>query len=723
MTKDEKIGGCSIQPKLPPPSSIKVAQKTNLPSQKKIITTIKKKQYIPPPLPPKNHEPSKGMKIGSMDHNVMDLLGKKQHEASSTSSVLLPPLVPTFTRTRAGNDNNNRSNSKKNRIYRIKVGNKTISSIKPCRKWEWAAFTTSARSDGQEFRHWVRAGLEYPDYPYARFDIHLDHINYTDEEYSNYLQHKTWTKSDTDRLMELARVLELRWVVIYDRWISTSFCYNDSCDNNHYYKIEDLQHRFYTVAAILGQTRIAREAALEVSTLSTMPNADSSEQNLMETAAARSLATGDLQHQPLMINVATGTSNKEIFDLEEERERRAHLELSWNRTREEEEEEQGLRKELKLIEIQLRKLKKNGGHTLLLSAGVGCGGSSSLKQQQQAGSSVRNSSGNRAVSPLISPSIATTNAVKMTTALLDKAFASTSPVPMPGTPYLQSGRMKPPGTGGSLGINKALLKRMNAVLEELKLKNNSNINNNSNNKQQQQQQQKAAILPTKRTCDMYDSVRKDVLTLLIIQKAVIQKEGQLQTKRLRLAKRNNNSGTANMSARGVSSLSLVEEESIIMGITQPATKGTSVTSNGPLRTKSKTKPRSSSASSNKNSGSKAATTKSTATTSSSSQHHHNHTSSKGDTSGGATATNTITKSTKKTASKKRKKIDTKPTTTVTAAVAASTAATTSPVISVLSLGGGAVPTSSIGPTTVKIQNASTIAGSTDEKAKKRTRKA
>lgn len=412
---------------------------------------------------------------------------EKSTDKSKSADDLLPPIVPTFT---------------KNSDFKVKVGNKTISSSKRCRKWEWSSFTTSARSDGQQFRHWVRAGVEYPDYPYARFDIHLDPVRYTDDEYRKYLQHNAWTKSDTDRLMELARVFELRWAVIYDRW---------SSDINQY-KIEDLQHRFYTVAAILSQARITKEATSAVSTLSAVPNIDNSESHLLEAAAARALANTEPDHQPLIENIATGTSNKEVFDLERERERRAHLELLWKRTKAEEEEEHELRKELKLIESQLRKLKKSGGHTL---AGASRAGS-------------RNAS--RAVSPI--PSAANTAAI------LEKSFASTAPTPMPDTPYLQSGRLIPPGTGGSLGINKATLKRMDTVLEEL------NVTKKP--------------IATKRVCDLYDTVRKDILTLLILQKAATQKEGQLQTKCLRLAKVGGSS--SNQISRGM-------DEEAIMGIT------------------------------------------------------------------------------------------------------------------------------------------------------------
>ena len=319
----------------------------------------------PPPPPPSNHTPSRAMKLeGGIHKEVLDSISiGKNLSDSKTNDALMPPIVPTFA---------------------VKVGNKFISSGKPCRKWEWAPFKTSSRGDGQEFRHWVRKGLEYPDYPYARFDVHLDPVQYSHKEYREFLADPKWTKSDTDKLMELARIFELRWAVIFDRWSE-----KDRSDR----KIEDLQHRFYTVASTLAQVRIKQEAHVEVRSLT--ETGDQSEHVLLEAAAARAIENSDPKAQPFVANTATGTSNKQVFDLEKERERRAYLNALWNRTKAEELEEQELRKELQLIESQLRKLKKSGGHVLAA----------------------------RAASPV---------PVIPTAAMLDKAFASTAPTPRSG---------------------------------------------------------------------------------------------------------------------------------------------------------------------------------------------------------------------------------------------------------------------------------------------------
>ena len=572
---------------------------------------------------------SKAVELAGMSKEAMYLLKGKQ----DLSSASLPPVVPTFaklstangmlterkllggtntnTNTMAGISTQKGDNEEQQTTeVKVKVGSKLISSSKRARPWAWAPFASSGRSDGAMFRHWVRKNVEYTDYPYAKFDIHMDPVTYTPEEYAAHLQSETWTRSETDRLMELARIFECRWPVIFDR-----FCFENSSNHSSpnkkstsnisstsdsgnipsvgmtsSRKIEDLQHRYYGVAAILVQLRIAQEAASEARALSvaaaksastapppvTTPSTpttttvtsaiagttpatgpttstdrisavakhqERTDNLLLESAAARSLATSAKQHQPLITHVGTGTSNK-MFDFEREQERRHHLDRLWRRSKEEEEEELQLRKELKTIDAQLRKLKKNGGHILAARTTKTAGRAKNVATSSRAisgqsnglSSQVSNTPSSRgpsrsttpnpsAVTSSIAPGDQVNNNDNKSTNnsdiversdALDEYFASTAPVPMSQYPYLQSGRLVPPATGGSSGINKSLLTRMNEVLGEL------NISDRP--------------IPTKRVCDMYDLVRKDVLTLLTLKKMLMQREGQLQSKRLRLSR-------------------------------------------------------------------------------------------------------------------------------------------------------------------------------------------
>ena len=486
----------------------------------------------PPPLPP-GHQPPRATKGQTLSREVVHLLGGND---AKHSTLELPMSVPSFPIQRLPPTATNTTQAPDDIANEpgdlVKVGAKFISRSKPARKWAWAPFSSSARTDGALFCHWVRANVEYPDYPYARFDIHLDPVTYTDEEYNKYLQSETWSRSQTDFLLETARRFELRWPIIHDRWVETFGVTSPE-------KIEDLQHRYYSVASKLNAARVSQEAAKEVQSLVAQTAAVAAPDNphskelaealLIETAAARALATSEPEQQPLIQTIGTGTTNK-VFDLEYERERRAHMEALWCRSKDDEFEEVEIRKELKQLEGQLRKLKKTGRHVLAAGNGKSPSGA------------VSSTNPSRAVSPVPN--------VGIDAAALDQAFASTAPTPMPQTPYIQSGRLAHPATGGSAGLNKTLLNRMDEMLDELKIP--------------------IRPIATKRVCDLYDQVRRDALCLLVLQKQLIQKEGAIQSKRLRLAKMGGD-------------VRVVDEETL-MGIAPPAAAPAAAATKGKSKT-------------------------------------------------------------------------------------------------------------------------------------------
>lgn len=440
---------------------------------------------VPPPPPPASFQPTKAeAQQLAADKEMWQLVADNKNSGAaggggSTNkpripTAGLPPMVPETIRAKESSG-----------VDTVKVGSKWISTKKVARPWVWAPFSSSSRTDGTLFYHWVRANVEYPDYPFARFDIHLDPVAYTDEEYSRWLTSKEWTKAETDQLMDFARRFELRWAVIYDRWL-------DHYDMKTSRRIEDLQHRYYQVAAVLNQRRLSQQAAAEAQIADAQANSSTdpatTEAFMIDAAAARSLAAGDQTKQPLIHHIGTGSSNK-VFDLHYERERRAYQESLWTRSKEDERKETKLRAELKEIEAQLRKIKRKGGAP----------GSTATASAAPA---------SRPVTPV--PDAA---------GLAANAFAP--PTPVAGVPYLQSARLGFPPAGGPAGINKALLQRLQVFLEEMKVPN--------------------PPIATKRVCDLYDAVRKDALQLLIYQKNVLQKEGLLQN---RLAKLEKLTGTA-----------------------------------------------------------------------------------------------------------------------------------------------------------------------------------
>jgi len=356
-----------------------------------------------------------------MSREVFNLLQTQQNEIaeglsatplndpSLQATTLLPTMVPS-SRPKGG-----------------KVG--AMGKNDKVSKWVWAPFSSTARNDGADFHHWVKAGVEYPDYPFARFNVHLDSVEYTEEEYNLYLANSEWTRSDTDLLMGLCRRLDLRWAIIHDRYTATPRR-----------TIEQLQHRYYSVASRLTHVRLTLASA------------------------------GPIDPSNPISTLGTGSSSQS-FNLSYEGERRRQLEVAWKRSKEEEQEENDLRKELKMVEAQLRKLKKAG------------------KGEEPA-----------------------TNTTSDPHEAANSLFHR--PLPTANLPYLQSARLENPV--GVNGLSKTLIKKMELVLQELEIEERP--------------------LPTKTVVDIYDHLRKSIVTLLTLQKIASKKENLLLNKKAEMGK-------------------------------------------------------------------------------------------------------------------------------------------------------------------------------------------
>ena len=114
------------------------------------------------------------------------------------------------------------------------------------RPWEETPFGNSARNDGLILRHWRRKGdasnaaalpvtpadsnaasemeqdekaaTTLPDSHWAKFNVNVDKVQYTDEQYETHLKNDDWSKEETDYLVHLATDFDLRWVVVADRY-------------------------------------------------------------------------------------------------------------------------------------------------------------------------------------------------------------------------------------------------------------------------------------------------------------------------------------------------------------------------------------------------------------------------------------------------------------------------------------------------------------------------
>ena len=200
----------------------------------------------------------------------------------------VPPLIPTDT----GKD-------KGYKQLKAKLGMRKV------RPWKWMPFTNPARKDGLVLYHWRRSADEGKEYPFARFNRKLEMPTFSDVEYQNHLVVDGWSREETEHLLDLCGLLDLRFTVIHDRWDRETYKTERS--------IEDLKERYYGICE-------------KLETLHADPS----------KAASKTFA----------------------FDADHERRRKEQLKRLYNRTQEQIEEEEMLRAELKKIEARKKEREK-----------------------------------------------------------------------------------------------------------------------------------------------------------------------------------------------------------------------------------------------------------------------------------------------------------------------------------------------------------------------------
>ncbi|KAI3621491.1 swr1-complex protein 4 [Moniliophthora roreri] len=114
-------------------------------------------------------------------------------------------------------------------------------------KWEWRNFRNGARTDTLELGHWVKATTDpEADYPFAKYNVQPISYTWSQDEYSRYLEDTDWTKEETEYLFNLVRDYDLRWYVIHDRYVSPT---------GRERSIEDLKDRYFSVCRKLVRNR------------------------------------------------------------------------------------------------------------------------------------------------------------------------------------------------------------------------------------------------------------------------------------------------------------------------------------------------------------------------------------------------------------------------------------------------------------------------------------
>lgn len=102
-------------------------------------------------------------------------------------------------------------------------------------KWGWLEFSNSGRSDGLKLKHWTKVDAQDPDYPFAKYSRRPEVLSYTEAEYEEHYKSSTWTKEETDLLVDLCERFDLRFIVIADRMKET----------HPHRTIEDIRERYY----------------------------------------------------------------------------------------------------------------------------------------------------------------------------------------------------------------------------------------------------------------------------------------------------------------------------------------------------------------------------------------------------------------------------------------------------------------------------------------------
>ncbi|KAL9712892.1 swr complex subunit [Leucoagaricus gongylophorus] len=114
-------------------------------------------------------------------------------------------------------------------------------------RWERRSFRNKGRTDGLELEHWVKANSDpNADYSFAQYNVQTADYTYSQDEYVRLLEDIEWTKEETDYLFKLVRDFDLRWYIIHDRY---------DYPGGSLRTLEDLKDRYYSVCRKLVRNR------------------------------------------------------------------------------------------------------------------------------------------------------------------------------------------------------------------------------------------------------------------------------------------------------------------------------------------------------------------------------------------------------------------------------------------------------------------------------------
>ncbi|PIA18989.1 hypothetical protein COEREDRAFT_69646 [Coemansia reversa NRRL 1564] len=350
-------------------------------------------------------------------------------------------------------------------------------------RWVWRGFRSSARGDDLALHHWAKANEQYTDYYYARFNAKTNPYQYTDEEYEKCIESldKGWSRIETDYLLHMCRLFDLRFIIIHDRYYSHIDCPSSGIEPNR--TLEDLKGRYYAIGRALTQYRAGEDSR-------------------------------DPEDVPLQ------TTNKLAddlallrFDKDKELERKKYLEALFHRTKEEIEEEELLTAEARRIEANERRLVHEREVLLHVSDLV----RKSASPSRSVAPSVRSEQGN--LSPTFGdPTFGTEiHTVKPAVVEIEAADIGTIVVPQrdarlgPGV-FLRSDKLHP--------IPKNKLDAVKQFMSQLALNSPNTI-------------WPRPVMATPAVCDRFDSLQSIIIPLLDFKKTADKLETEVQVLRAR----------------------------------------------------------------------------------------------------------------------------------------------------------------------------------------------
>lgn len=132
-----------------------------------------------------------------------------------------------------------------------------LGANKPATRWCFVPFVNPARQDGLRLSHWVKESEQEKEYAFAKFNMGLQVMSFTDDEYAKHLADDMWSLAETRLLFDLCQEYDVRFPVVWDRFMTALGPSAPQRD------VEALKIRYYGVVNKLAAARGMPESCVE----------------------------------------------------------------------------------------------------------------------------------------------------------------------------------------------------------------------------------------------------------------------------------------------------------------------------------------------------------------------------------------------------------------------------------------------------------------------------